>query len=28
VVDNHESYAQAFGQLNKTINAAYASNGG
>lgn len=28
VVDNHEPYAQAFGQLNKTVNAAYSSNGG
>jgi multiple sugar transport system substrate-binding protein len=28
VVDNHESYAQAFGQLNTTVNAAYSANGG
>lgn len=28
VVDNHESYAQAFGQLNQAVNAAYASNSG
>jgi multiple sugar transport system substrate-binding protein len=28
VVDNHESYAQAFGQLNSAVNAAYASSSG
>jgi multiple sugar transport system substrate-binding protein len=27
VVDNHQSYQQAFGQLNTAVNAAYASSG-